>query len=469
MQRLEDRADEDAAFRALLLDVADALVEIAGPELFGDDAVSDDTVSGDTAPGDAEPHVAAEPDLHEAEPTAEAPPAAPATVWPATPQVHAFVPFATTPDDLLGAAERARDKAKPDRIAAAHPNATDEQRRLLSNAYATLADAAALVAEPDLDSDSLQPAIERAAEAQSALRAAFLAASGLDARSTEPTAATEEPEGYTVFQWLREATRRYGIFVQRYMRWQDPADPARAPSLSREIRHLARKAGHDLAEPVQTDPWARPLKAVLDRADRIERGDGARDTNWDRLLTDLAKAVRAGLAESAVGLRAALLPILDTWPDDAEAPPEAARVRRALEQYVASRPEEEPDDEGETFSDEVAQVAGLLRGQTVACFGGVAKPHVVERIERAFGVTVHWQETRAHQSTEPFRAAVSQPGVGLAVLFIRWCSHSFEDLKAYCDDAGVPYVRVKAGNHPNRLAHAILAQVGDRLRAAASA
>ena len=375
--------------------------------------------------------------------------------------------FTVSSADLAAAASSAR--AKAGHVAAVHPSATDVQRRHLAGAYGALAAAADLVvAIGDGDHETLQRAIELSAEAQSGLRVAFLAAKGFDASATPPSASIEEPDGHAVFRWLAEATSIYGVYVRDYMKWTAPADPARAPTLCREIKHLAAQAGLATAPMAPTDRLEKALKAVRDRAGRIERGDGSPESNWPRLLADLAKAVRAGLAESAVELREALLPIVDAWPDDAEAPAEAARVRREIERYLASRPDNDDEPDDASFSEEVAELAGLLRGSSVALFGGVPKPHVVERVREAFGLAdVVWEETREHQSTEPFRSVVARPDVALVVLFIRWCSHSFEDLKAYCDDAGAPYVRMKAGNHPNRIAHAVLAQVGERLRAAA--
>lgn len=469
---LDDRLATDPAARRLVHAVGEALVELASPST--DESEASDAEHSDASPipepsGDGEnrPPVG-EPEPAEPEPPDDTPASPPAT--PLVQPVPDVAPeLSVSHDDLLAAAASAREKALPARVASAHPDASAEQRRRLCGAYAALADAATLLGSlpPNADHDALRRAVELAAEAQSALRVAYLAAAGLDAATTPPSASIEEPGGYTVFKWLSEATAAYRIYVRDYMRWQDPADPARAPALQREIRHVAVGAGVDLPEPAESKRWKKPLRAVQARAERIARGEGAPSANWPRLVDDVAKAVRAGLAESAVELREALLPVVDAWPDGIETPAEAARVRREIERFLASRPADGEDDsaDGDTLSDEVAEVARLLGGRTVALFGGVPKPHIVDRIREAFGLSdVVWVETREHQSTEPFRTIVARPDVALVVLFIRWCSHSFDDLKTFCEAEGKPYVRLKAGNHPNRIAHAVLAQVGDELQ-----
>jgi hypothetical protein len=63
-----------------------------------------------------------------------------------------------------------------------------------------------------------------------------------------------------------------------------------------------------------------------------------------------------------------------------------------------------------------------------------------------------------------FEPAVARPGVAVVLLAIRWASHSYGDVKDYCDKYGKPMVYLTGGYNPNQVAHQILAQVGDRLR-----
>ena len=59
--------------------------------------------------------------------------------------------------------------------------------------------------------------------------------------------------------------------------------------------------------------------------------------------------------------------------------------------------------------------------------------------------------------------ASGQPDVALVVLAIRWTSHSYGVVKAYCDQYGKPFVRLKAGYNPTQVAAHILDQVSDQL------
>jgi hypothetical protein len=87
-------------------------------------------------------------------------------------------------------------------------------------------------------------------------------------------------------------------------------------------------------------------------------------------------------------------------------------------------------------------------------------------IERAFKLDkLNWLTTRPHESITYFEPAVARPNVALVLLAIRWSSHSYGDVKDYCDKYGKPIVYLTAGYNPNQIAHQILTQVGDRLRA----
>lgn len=60
---------------------------------------------------------------------------------------------------------------------------------------------------------------------------------------------------------------------------------------------------------------------------------------------------------------------------------------------------------------------------------------------------------------------MARSDVAAVLLAIRWSSHSYGDVKEYCDKYGKPLVYLTGGYNPNQVAHQILAQVGDRLRA----
>ncbi len=53
----------------------------------------------------------------------------------------------------------------------------------------------------------------------------------------------------------------------------------------------------------------------------------------------------------------------------------------------------------------------------------------------------------------------------MVLLAIRWSSHSFGDVKAFCDRHGKPLVRLPGGYGAHQVASQILAQCGGRLGA----
>ena len=72
--------------------------------------------------------------------------------------------------------------------------------------------------------------------------------------------------------------------------------------------------------------------------------------------------------------------------------------------------------------------------------------------------------TREHQSIEGFEAYIARADVAVVLLAIRWSSHSFGDIKAFCDRHGKPLVRLPAGYHPNQVALQVVSQCSGRLK-----
>jgi hypothetical protein len=56
----------------------------------------------------------------------------------------------------------------------------------------------------------------------------------------------------------------------------------------------------------------------------------------------------------------------------------------------------------------------------------------------------------------------------VVLLAIRWSSHSFGEVKDFCDRYGKLLVRLPAGYNPNQVAVQILQQIGNRLNGSAA-
>lgn len=76
---------------------------------------------------------------------------------------------------------------------------------------------------------------------------------------------------------------------------------------------------------------------------------------------------------------------------------------------------------------------------------------------------VIWLTTEPHDSYHDFKPKLYESGVAVVLLAIRFSSHSFSKTKKFCDEAGIPFVRLPAGYNPNQVARQILDQCGPRL------
>jgi hypothetical protein len=117
----------------------------------------------------------------------------------------------------------------------------------------------------------------------------------------------------------------------------------------------------------------------------------------------------------------------------------------------------------------VAEVADLLRDQTVVVLGGDRRPHAIQAIKEAFELQdLIWcttQEGQSYLSIEPY---IKRADVSLVILAIRWASHNLSEATTLCARHAKPLVRLPAGYNASQVAHQVMQQVGDRLRAVAA-
>ena len=77
---------------------------------------------------------------------------------------------------------------------------------------------------------------------------------------------------------------------------------------------------------------------------------------------------------------------------------------------------------------------------------------------------LNWVATRSTESLDIFEPYVVRPDVVLVLLAIRWTSHSYGEVRQFCERCGKPLVRLPGGYGPNQVAFQVLQQCGDRLR-----
>lgn len=261
-----------------------------------------------------------------------------------------------------------------------------------------------------------------------------------------------------------EETRRLRVYVPRYLRRDHRTDPASWPDVARRIEGIAAR----LRQAGERDKVRRKaVQNLRHKLTKLRDRPGESAGEWPRIVELIDAVVAAGLPPSNVELRDLLLPVLDQVPDDLDLPPSAGLVFREIDRYLEDRPPEEAP-AAEPTTPEVAEVAALLNGREAVLIGGHVRPDRRDALIEAFGLSnLNWVSTPEHTSVSVFAAPIARPEVAVVLLATRWSNHDYQNVKDYCAEHGKLFVKLPAGYHPNQVAHQILGQVGDRLRAAA--
>ena len=303
--------------------------------------------------------------------------------------------------------------------------------------------------EPGLHEAEFEPALDLLAEAQSAIRAIVQEMEGL-----------ADSDQLRAFNWLKATAVENQLFLRRHMRLDDAADPRDWASLAGRISALDAV----LQKAQQRSKQRRKLLGkVRHKASLIAADQGRSDEPWAILIHTVEELIADGLPPSNCELRDILLPAIDFLPD-VEFPKGFGLVLRELDRYAAASPSASEATIVES-TPQVREVAALLAGKSLVLIGGERRPASHAAIVAAFGLKdLIWIETRDHQSIAGFEPYIARPEVVLALLAIRWSSHSFGETKQFCDKYGKPLVRLPAGYNPGQIAAQILAQCSERLR-----
>ncbi|MEO2090649.1 MAG: hypothetical protein ABGY75_14285, partial [Gemmataceae bacterium] len=202
---------------------------------------------------------------------------------------------------------------------------------------------------------------------------------------------TRDHEQVQMFVHIRELGKQHQIYVPRYLRREDPAEPARWPDLADRLKGLAGRYGGVSNGPgavsAATDPAKVRQKALGNLKYKLKKmaddPAGIAD-EWPRVVELLDQAVSAGVPPSSLEFRDILLPVYDQVPHDLAAPPGVERVFRAVELYRDSQAAmtAEPPPLDESPSAEVARVADWLRGKEVVLIGGLRRANHVSALKR---------------------------------------------------------------------------------------
>lgn len=295
------------------------------------------------------------------------------------------------------------------------------------------------------------------AEAQSAVRASLL---DIDLRN--------DTDQLDLYWWLRDQTAPDRLFIRRFMKTDDPADPDNWADLRNRLEAWLG----DHKRETENDRDRRNLVGKVRY--HVNRAVAATDESeimeeWAQAGKAMAEWVGRGYPPSDRSICDLLVPYLDRIPEELELPDEAERVIDAAEMLAESRERvvtisiEGP---AAKRSAEVEEAARLLKGKVVVLIGGSERPLSKRMLERDLGLKeIRWLASRPHESIDSFIPEITRPDVDLVLLMIRFSSHSYGDLAEICAKYNKPFVRLPSGYGSSQVAHQILQQVSERLRA----
>lgn len=323
----------------------------------------------------------------------------------------------------------------------------------LAACFDTLADAVSLIKQILDESKNgrreFEKALDLLAEAQSAVRiAVFNVGWNTDTDQND------------VFCWLKDTANKQQIFIHRFMRQDDPADPSQVLELAERIEAM----DESVQEARRRARQQKKLLGKVKHKTSLIAGDPDNSyEHWRILVATVDELVSDGLPPSNLELRESLLPVIDNIPDLSEIPQGFQLVLREIDRFMAAcSPPESPTVTPPT--QEVLKITELLKGQAVVLIGGLRRPGAARALKEAFGLSeLLWIETHEHESIDRFESYVARSDVAVVLLAIRWSSHAFGEVGDFCDKYGKPLVRLPRGYNPNQVAAQILSQCSDRL------
>ena len=306
-----------------------------------------------------------------------------------------------------------------------------------------------LFGDPDHDRGLFERSLDLLAESQSALRVAI-----------ENIDANPDTDQEAIFGWLRITAAQQQIFIERFMRIADRGDPQGWADLSDRIEKVDLELQQVRQREKQRQAWINRLRYHTSRI----RSAGGGEHDWRRVAETVAEMITDGVPPSNIQIRELLLPIIDSLPEEVGVPEGFQLVLREIDRFLAtctpSASEAFP-----AISSEVKQVARLLHGKSALLIGGDQRPYAKETLRNALNLReLTWITTREHESLDIFEPYVARSDVALVLLAIRWSSHSYGEVRQFCQRYGKPLVRLPGGYGPNQVAFQVLRQCGDRLR-----
>jgi hypothetical protein len=178
--------------------------------------------------------------------------------------------------------------------------------------------------EPDLLQSQFEPALNLLAEAQSALRVAIGQLEG-----------PLDNDQLLVFNWLKTTTAENQVFIEHYMRADDPADPALHVTLAARIERLGAAVQATRGRVKQR---RKLLGKVRHKASLIANDPDNSEEQWLLLAAIVDELIFDGLPPSNRELRELLLPVIDDLPELPQLPHGFHLVLSEIDRFLAQSP-----------------------------------------------------------------------------------------------------------------------------------
>ena len=285
----------------------------------------------------------------------------------------------------------------------------------------------------------------------------------------------DDMDQFDAFMWLRRTAEVQHIFVDRFMRLDDPADPVRAPQLRDEIKALGTEVERTTTDTKQSK---KALNKIKYHAQRIaEAGEASEAGDWRSLQTGVAGlgSVSGLDSRSREQLEEMLAPVAklmheDGVPTEVELEESFSTLLDTIQRKIERQAEKEAEREassGPRYSADVLHVRGLLGGKRLVLIGGTRFPQQEQRLRDAFELAdFDWISLREHASSAPMEPVIAKSDTALVVAITRLAGHHhIDDARDYARRHDKPFVQLPAGHSPEQVAKAVMEQVGERLGA----
>lgn len=361
------------------------------------------------------------------------------------------------------------------------PRLTDQrQMETLAGCFETLAEAVSLVKEvmPDRHKqpDLVKQALTYMAQSQSALR--------MIVRQVYDRDDQDQMESY---QWLRRITQVERIYLSRYMRLDDPADPNDWVMIheavtrieqqlddtrrtSTEIKKQIRKLGYETSQIAHL-----PADLALPR--------------WEIVFTTIEDLLDMEVPPSHPDMINPLLHIAPSIPDEVEVPDSCSTVwnhvvsvleekKQTEESTKALRSRMEPGLRSVTQSlktratdlpetpeiDSTTLIKDRLRGRSIVLVSGEVREPARRALQKELELKeLIWFSLSGPEDMMDLKAEISSPDVVLVMVSPKAAEKAREELIQVCESTGKPLVRLSIGYGPSTVLSAIVNQAAERL------